>query len=569
MARLPDAQALGEGKLPQPRGGLIPGPSNAGLAELTAEKFATAGVSEFADQLAQAGQRIQKRRDAIEHVNNLGEYETFATEELRKTSLEQDLTKQEVLAGLGERLRQKKTELLSRGGLSADGMARLEADLERTRVTHSVQAAGLARVQESKKTAIMIGQDINTLASEYLSDMANPRKLGEVFGKLDQKLTSYAGALEPQEEIMYARNGRSLIVFGALSMLAETRPDAAEDVLRQTPGIEKILSPEHQASVLQKIGTARAAMNKPFKLGEGETQFDVRGNVIARGAPKKEPLQLKEVYDPNSPSKTRWVTEAEAVGQPGPEKKPLISNEETLQSAMAKGLAKVDAETVKDIETRESIASRSLGEIDRMEAATKSGKFETGVFSQPRVFIARLLEFTGLNREETSKIIGDAPTADTLDAASKRLAVEVADKLGRVTNMSLGFVEASLPNLTRTPEGNMILLEVMRRTAQREIQIGTIKDEYIQTYGVLRPPSGKSFFQRIRDLEESDPVITPELKQRIVEGGKAAPKSFKEIAPPEFKPPTGYDFLRLRDDGRIDIKRKKDGKIFTQDRGSE
>src|SRR3990167_730746 len=242
MARLPDAQALGGRPTPSPRGGVISGPSNAGLPESVEARDATKGVVEFADQLAKAGERIQRRRDAVEHANNLGEYEDFATEELRRTSLEEDVSRQEVLAGLGDRLRQKKTEILSRATSSPDGMARLEADLEKTRVTHSIQAAGIARTQESKKINLRMGQHINELSSEYLSDIGNPQKLAEVFGRLDQKVAAYAGALEPQEEIQFRQVGRSMIVYSALAMLAEKNPNAAEYVLRDTPGISKILS---------------------------------------------------------------------------------------------------------------------------------------------------------------------------------------------------------------------------------------------------------------------------------------------------------------------------------------
>lgn len=555
MARLPDAQALGERPTPTPRGGIVSGPSNAGLGESVQAATATKGVVEFADQLAQAGQRIQRRRDAVEHVNNLGEYETFATEELRKTSLEQDLTKQEVLSGLGERLRQKKTELLSRGGLSPDGMARLEADLEKTRVTHSVQAGGLARVQESKKTALMIGQNVNELASEYLADMANPRKLGEVFGKLDQKLSAYAGALEPQEEIMFARNGRSMIVFGALSMLAETRPDAAEDILSQTPGIKGILSPEHQATVLQKINTARAAMNKETIVPQGSTVLR-GGKPIYTNPAKPEPLQLKEIHDPTSPTGRRLVPEAEAVGQPSPEPKPLISNEETYGSAMAKQIAGAHGEKIKEIDKSEKSARSTLSDLATMRTALESGAIEPGFLGKEKMILARALKLVGMETEETRKITGDAATAEILDSGSKRLALQLSENLSRVTNMNLEFLDASLPGLTKTPEGGAVIMGIMAATAKRAIQIASIKDDFIQKHGGLLPKDGsESFDQRIRRLDDETPVISDELKQRIIDLGSKAPQSWDELmnkgsrkgaVPPGMEPPPGYEYVGQR-----------------------
>ena len=572
MARLPDAQALGGRPTPSPRGGVISGPSNAGLPESVEARDATKGVVEFADQLAKAGERIQRRRDAVEHANNLGEYEDFATEELRRTSLEEDVSRQEVLAGLGDRLRQKKTEILSRATSSPDGMARLEADLEKTRVTHSIQAAGIARTQESKKINLRMGQHINELSSEYLSDIGNPQKLAEVFGRLDQKVAAYAGALEPQEEIQFRQVGRSMIVYSALAMLAEKNPNAAEDVLRDTPGISKILSSEHQVGILKTIGTARTAANKPIVLPEGSRLVSGTGKTIAEGSPKREPLQLKEIavtVDRENPTGRKWVTEQEAVGKPAPQPQPLFSTEETYAGRFAKGLAESDQKILENVNKNEELARRNLAEISVTKSALQSGKFETGSLATPRVMVGKFLQLTGMATDETKKLTGDTATADVLDRASKRLAVDLANNLSRVTNMSLGFIEESLPGLSRTPEGNAVIADIMERISKRDIQIATIKDDYIAKYGNFVPKDGSpTFTQRIRNLDEIDPVITSELKQRIIDMGNTAPKSWldmydKSALPPNVKQRQGLDVLGVRD-GKIWFQRKSDKKKFSE-----
>ncbi|MGL4445591.1 MAG: hypothetical protein ACRCU1_18355, partial [Alsobacter sp.] len=133
-------------------------------------------------------------------------------------------------------------------------------------------------------------------------------------------------------------------------------------------------------------------------------------------------------------------------------------------------------------------------------------------------------------------IVGDAPTADTLEAASRRLAVQAAERMGRITNMSLQFVEQSLPALTRTPEGNKILLEAMERTSRREIEIAEIAEEFARK-GELRPEGERSYYQTVRDLEERDPVISAELRQRIVEGAARAPSSWADALPAASEAP--------------------------------
>lgn len=262
-------------------------------------------------------------------------------------------------------------------------------------------------------------------------------------------------------------------------------------------------------------------------LSPGQVRFE-DGEEVASVPAKEEAEPLVEIFDVDSPTKTRFVRESEAAGQPGRKRTPIISITNQSETALAKELGKLDAERIGELEDNAQQAFRTLAEVERMSAAVESGRFTTGVFSDFRVFLSRFATFVGAS-EETLGLLGDAATADTLDAASNRLGVEAAQKLGRITNMSLQFVRDSLPNLTRTPEGNRILMEVMRRTAEREIQLASLAEDFIQRHNTLRPPDGRTYFQAVRDLEEEDPVITDELRQRIVEGSRQQTKTFKEL----------------------------------------
>ena len=570
MARLPDAQALGERPVPQPRGG-IPSISNAGVAEGTQAQASTRGVAEFADQLSKAALKIQNREDAVEHVNRLGEYEEFSTSLLRDTSLKQDISDRGVLGGFGEELRKKKTEIVGRGGMSPDGMAKLEADLEKTRVSHSVKAGELSRIQSSKKTGILLNQTVNQLASEYIADVANPNKLNEVFSRLEDRIRVVSGNLEPYQEMQIRQDGQSLIVFSALSGLADKSPDAAEDVLRQTPGIAKILSPEHQAGILGKINTARSALNKPVVLSEGATLVNPRtGETLASGAPKKQPL--KEIYDATSPSKTRLVPEDQAAYQPGPEKKPLVTNDESYESALAKKRADKDSAREDEIDKNARAAAFIKADTASVRASIQGGA-DPGFAGPQRAALGRFLKFTGMQTEETKRLTGEAASAEVLEAASKRLASGIAERLSRVTNMSLGFIEDSVPGLSKTIPGNLVIADIWDAIATRDKLIASLKDEYISKYGSLRPQGVEAFSQRINRLDDEDPIISKELQQKIIDLNTAAPKSWGDMVnkdaydqasiPPNVKQRPGLDLLGVRD-GKVWFKRKSDGKKFSE-----
>lgn len=206
---------------------------------------------------------------------------------------------------------------------------------------------------------------------------------------------------------------------------------------------------------------------------------------------------------------------------------PLVTIEAD-ETAFLKGLGKSEAEEVTRIRTDARVAQRAKAEIERSRLAIESGRFTTGVFSDARVFLSRLAEFAGAD-EKTKDLLGDAATADTIDAASARLGIEVAQKLSRLTNMSLTFIERGLPGLARTPEGNRILLEVMDRTSDREIEIAAMAETFVNRHKSLRPENEASFFDKVADLEKNDPIITPELRQSIIDGSQNAPKSFKDI----------------------------------------
>ena len=210
-------------------------------------------------------------------------------------------------------------------------------------------------------------------------------------------------------------------------------------------------------------------------------------------------------------------------------KTPFIEITQTGEQALVKELGKLDAQRINDLETAAQTAISTKREVARMRAAIESGRFKTGVFSDVRQFMARLFDFAGIDPSEVDPLIGDAATADTLDAAAARLGVDLAQKLGRITNMSLQFVKDSLPSLTRTPEGNKILIEVMDKVADRDIEIASLADSYFSQFGTLRPKDRKSFFEATRDLDESDPVIDEALRQRIIDGSKNSPKSFKDV----------------------------------------
>jgi len=284
----------------------------------------------------------------------------------------------------------------------------------------------------------------------------------------------------------------------------------------------------------------------------------------------RKPEKPRLVGDPTSPTGSRFVPESEAVGQPGPPRLKEVIKEQT--SKFSEKLQEADAEQAGEITAAALQATQDKTEITLMDTALGSKRFRTGSFSETRVFLGRLGKFLGVDLEDVEQAIGDPRAADIFDAASKRLAVQIAEKLGRITNLSLRFIRDSLPGLMRSEEGNAILIKVMRRIADREELIGEELDKFLQKQlpgqETLRPKNGKSFTQIIRDIEEEDPVINDDLKEQIISGGKDAP-SFAELndqveTGEDIPDVPGFTFVGRNEDGKVILRRDSDGKEFIE-----
>jgi len=204
------------------------------------------------------------------------------------------------------------------------------------------------------------------------------------------------------------------------------------------------------------------------------------------------------------------------------ERPPLIQN--LQQTAFQKGIGGQDAERVGKIEERSTQAFDTLTQTQRIKIGIESGGFKTGAFGDARLFLAEVFAFANITDE--TGLLGDAATAENLDAAAKTLAVDQAKKLSRVTNMSLSLIIDTVPKLTRTPQGNLIIAEVMERQAKRDIEIARLADSYIRDFGTLRPKDGKSFNEAVADLHTNDPIIDDDLEKRMVDAAKGAKTSF-------------------------------------------
>lgn len=523
MPRLP-----GGGDVPRvsPRVQNDPGLRTQPLAFKSTTTSLTQELAPAVNALARAQNNIEERRSTIDRFRLRRQVKDKSQEVANGLLASGEVLSQAELNSLGEQLGKLQQEAITNHFGTDVSKEQLSEELAEvtSEIADSVGAENAKRSRTLINTEV--GRELNKLTVDVGLD---PRRFPDAVKEAERIIDSTASVLDQK-----SRDDRKTAVISQFTesiidrRIGDGDIDQAIDMI-ENPRIQEMMDEKAISRVLKRISN--------FK------------RETVKGIPR-------DVFDKLSPQEQK-----RAVG--ALERGALVNI-----NPGASELEKLDAKRVDRLASESEQATSDLREIDRMKAAIESGRFTTGVFSNTRVFLARLADFVGSD-EETRKLIGDAATADTLDAAANRLAVQAAEKLGRVTNMSLQFIRDSLPGLVRTPEGNSILLEVMERASNRSIEISSISEDYIGRFGTLRPRNEKSFFQRVRDLEEENPVIDDQLRERIVDGGKASKGSLKELLgkgdvstelPEDVVIPEGFEFVSIQGD-QITVKKLSSGVV--------
>lgn len=446
------------------------------------------------DTLIRAQQRIAEREGIVDEFKKRREFQAQA-EKLADSAFADAAgpVDDERLAELGAAISQLQNDALA----SHKGTRNTRAALETSLIGISDKIIGSMSTENAKRIRAgideQLGIDIRSWADQVVRD---PNKFHEAVRATEALVDRTAGVIGAEAAAQKKRAAVSMFTELTIQriMRGPGGPAEAQDVM----GIPEV----------QRLLTDEAFSRLQFNI----VNF------------KDEALQTVTVFDPTSPTLTRIVSEREALGQAGPPQRQLFAEPKPFLDKL-EGL---EAQGAFETQNEANTAQRDLTELRRIDAAlqaTDKGGFTTGTLGEVRATLARAAEFFGAPKDVIDKL-GDPAVADTLDAASKTLAVNIAENLGRVTNLSLGFIRDSLPSLFRTPEGNRILVEVMQRTAQRKIDIAVLQEEFISKNGTLRPQGKPSFFTERARFEADNPIVDDALRERIIEGtrkGKESP----------------------------------------------
>lgn len=286
---------------------------------------------------------------------------------------------------------------------------------------------------------------------------------------------------------------------------------------------------------------------------------DNNGNITGR-VPEAPDHTLETIADPSSPTGYRRVPRAQAAGQPVAAPGPQVAIDQRGQSAYdqtrGQSLAQEEGET-RQGGTR---ARQTLGRLDTIEQ--NLNRVRTGAFSGQQIRIGQIANMLGVPQSVLERL-GMSPDSVAAGEQVNSLASQML--LGMIgpggfpannfSNADRDMLERALPGLANTPQGNRLIIGVMRAQSQRQVEIADAWNQWRRQNG-----SGMESFDRFQQerlpeitgrdvlaplLQDAFPVSNQDQGEAVVpgpSGGVASPPPAAPAPPRMGEVRDGYRF---------------------------
>lgn len=180
---------------------------------------------------------------------------------------------------------------------------------------------------------------------------------------------------------------------------------------------------------------------------------------------------------------------------------------------------------------------------NQIAALTRLGQ----LLSLPSVYQGTGGEFvTSLKRMATSLGVttGDIPDGAAAGDAIRSIANQMALQLrnpsggagmpGAMSDSDREFLRSMAPGLTGTPDGNKLIIDYMRRVAQRNIDVERQRQQYVQQNGRL----DERFFNQLAEWSNRNPLFSAQDQQALQAAGNTAtavPSTGANVVPSEVR----------------------------------
>lgn len=208
----------------------------------------------------------------------------------------------------------------------------------------------------------------------------------------------------------------------------------------------------------------------------------------------------------------------------------LSAKTQVAQAGAGKGLTFVQEKEYD--KTRGKALAEQFGEI---QSGARKGFNEIATLNRMDQLLKQVSTGTFAPAVTTVKAIGDAlgfkvdgvGPAQALDSLSNQMALQLrntgegAGMPGALSDKDRQFLVAMTPGLSKTPEGNKLIIETMRRLAQRKIEVARFAQEYESKHGRL----DSGFELALSEYVNSRPLFGDMEMPSAQEPSAAAPMS--------------------------------------------
>lgn len=252
----------------------------------------------------------------------------------------------------------------------------------------------------------------------------------------------------------------------------------------------------------QRAQTLIRALSVP---GISAAQKEIGGKLLsAELEQSKLPDAVKQYVfarsqDPSIGSYTDWTRENKRAG--------AINIVQTGEKEYEKQSAKDFAEANRDMIKGAQSARMKLGTLTRLDQLLSDPSIYTGAGAQKLLSAKKMLKAAGID-------VGDVSGPEAIQAIGNQFALELrnpaggAGMPGALSDKDREFLQASVPGLGQTPEGNRKIVDYMKRVAQRSIDVERLRQDYVKKNGRLN----EGFYRELENFSNANPLF-PEAAQ--------------------------------------------------------
>jgi hypothetical protein len=174
--------------------------------------------------------------------------------------------------------------------------------------------------------------------------------------------------------------------------------------------------------------------------------------------------------------------------------------------AFDQALGRQQAETLGTINSGARNARDQIANLESMEAALneyqRTSTLGTGLAAPYEAALRRAAQHLGAGNAAT------AGAAELVTSIQNRMALLMRNPdggmgmPGALSDADRRFLVASQPGIDKSPAGNKLMIEILRRTEQRKVEIAQLAEQYVQRHGSLT-----GFEAAVREFAAANPLF--------------------------------------------------------------